>query len=115
VLRFFKVGGAHEEKSGHTQAHVTTGNLMLFIGIGALLSVPVFKTVTHLPPYLGMMLGLGVLWVVSEIINPDLDESIKKHYTAAAALTKIDMASVLFFLGILLAVGALQSMSTLAS
>jgi Na+/H+ antiporter NhaD/arsenite permease-like protein len=87
----------------------------LVLGIGALVSVPVFKTVTHLPPYLGMMLGLGVLWVVSEIINPDLDESMKKHYTAASALNKIDMPSVLFFLGILLAVGALQSMSTLAN
>jgi Na+/H+ antiporter NhaD/arsenite permease-like protein len=60
-----------------------------------------------------MMLGLGALWVVSELINPDLDESIKKKYTAAHALTKIDMPSVLFFLGILLAVGALQAMSTL--
>jgi Na+/H+ antiporter NhaD/arsenite permease-like protein len=55
------------------------------------------------------------LWVVSEIINPDLDESVKKHYTAAGALNKIDMPSVLFFLGILLAVGALQSMSTLTN
>jgi len=107
--------GMHGEKTSHAHDHVTTGNLMLFMGIGALISVPVFKTVTHLPPYLGMMLGLGVLWVVSEIINPDLDESVKKHYTAAGALSKIDMPSVLFFLGILLAVGALQSMSTLAS
>jgi len=107
--------GTHEKGTKLIHAHVTTGNLMLFIGIGALISVPVFKTVTHLPPYLGMMFGLGALWVVSEIINPDLDESIKKHYTAAGALTKIDMPSVLFFLGILLAVGALQSMSTLAS
>jgi Na+/H+ antiporter NhaD/arsenite permease-like protein len=107
--------GAHDEKSRSAVHHVKSGNLMLALGIGALISVPVFKTVTHLPPYLGMMLGLGVLWVVSEIINPDLDESMKKHYTAAGALNKIDMPSVLFFLGILLAVGALQSMSTLAN
>jgi len=107
--------GSHEEKAGSAVHQVNSGNLMLALGIGALVSVPVFKTVTHLPPYLGMMLGLGVLWVVSEIINPDLDESVKKHYTAASALNKIDMPSVLFFLGILLAVGALQSMSTLAS
>jgi Na+/H+ antiporter NhaD/arsenite permease-like protein len=86
---------------------------MLTLGILALVSVPVFKTVTHLPPYLGMMLGLGVLWVVSELINPDLDESIKKKYTAAHALSRIDMPSVLFFLGILLAVGSLEAMTTL--
>ena len=105
--------GTAEEEIGSADHQVTSGNLMLLLGIGALVSVPVFKTVTHLPPYLGMMLGLGVLWVVSEIINPELDESVKKHYTAAGALSKIDMPSVLFFLGILLAVGALQSMSTL--
>ncbi len=89
------------------------GKLMLFLGVAALISVPIFKTVTHLPPYLGMMLGLGVLWVASELINPNVDDSKKKNYTAAHALTRIDMPSVLFFLGILLAVGALQSMTTL--
>jgi Na+/H+ antiporter NhaD/arsenite permease-like protein len=64
---------------------------------------------------MGMLLGLGVLWVVSELINPDLDEAERKNYTASHALAKIDMPSVLFFLGILLAVGALQSMGTLAN
>lgn len=92
---------------------VSSGNLMFILGLGALISVPIFKTVTHLPPYLGMMLGLGVLWVVSELINPDLDESLKKNYTAGHALARIDMPSVLFFLGILLAVSALESMTTL--
>jgi Na+/H+ antiporter NhaD/arsenite permease-like protein len=89
------------------------GAIMLIVGVSALISVPIFKTVTHLPPYLGMMLGLGVLWVVSELINPDMDESVKKKYTAAHALTRIDMPSVLFFLGILLAVGSLEAMGTL--
>ncbi len=88
---------------------------MLVLGVGGLISVPIFKTVTHLPPYLGMLLALGVLWVVSELINPDMDESEKKHFTAAHALTRIDVPSVLFFLGILLAVGALQSMNILSS
>jgi Na+/H+ antiporter NhaD/arsenite permease-like protein len=64
---------------------------------------------------MGMLLGLGVLWVVSELLNPDLDEAERKNYTASHALAKIDMPSVLFFLGILLAVGALQSMGTLAN
>jgi Na+/H+ antiporter NhaD/arsenite permease-like protein len=111
------LGDRHTEKPdahGH-DIQITSGNLMLVLGLGALMAVPVFKTFTHLPPYLGMMLGLGVLWVVSEIINPDLDESVKKNYTAAHALSRIDMASVLFFLGILLAVGALQSMGTLSN
>lgn len=108
--------GTHIEKSApSSNAEVNSGNLMLILGILALVSVPVFKTLTHLPPYLGMMLGLGVLWVVSELLHPHLDESIKKRYTAGHALSRIDMPSVLFFLGILLAVGALQSMGTLSS
>jgi Na+/H+ antiporter NhaD/arsenite permease-like protein len=104
-----------EAHQGHHGVEITSGNLMLVLGLTALISVPVFKTLTHLPPYLGMMLGLGLLWIVSELINPKLDESIKKTYTAAHALSRIDMPSVLFFLGILLAVGALQSMGTLTN
>ncbi|HRE67762.1 MAG TPA: sodium:proton antiporter NhaD [Cyclobacteriaceae bacterium] len=92
---------------------VRSGKLMLFLGVGALIFVPIFKTITHMPPYTGILLGLGVLWVVSELINPDLDEAVKKNYTVAGALTRIDVPSVLFFLGILLAVGALESMQVL--
>ncbi len=86
---------------------------MLFGGIGLLVFVPLFKAVTNLPPYLGMLLGLGILWVVSELINPDLDELEKKKYSAVGALSRIDISSVLFFFGILLAVSALESMQTL--
>jgi len=92
---------------------VRSGKLMLVLGVGALVFVPIFKTITHLPPFVGMLLGLGVLWVVSELINPDLDEAEKKNYTAAGALTRIDVPSILFFLGILMAVGALESMQVL--
>jgi len=91
------------------------GKIMLSIGLGALLFVPLFKTLTHLPPYAGMLLGLGVVWVVSELINSKLDEGERKKYSAAEALSRIDASSVLFFLGILLAVGALESMGTLHS
>jgi Na+/H+ antiporter NhaD/arsenite permease-like protein len=105
--------GVAETKSKDGDVGSGGGAIMLIVGVSALISVPVFKTITHLPPYLGMMLGLGVLWVVSELINPDMDESIKKKYTAAHALTRIDMPSVLFFLGILLAVGSLEAMGTL--
>jgi Na+/H+ antiporter NhaD/arsenite permease-like protein len=113
-LSFTMKGTLGEGKvPGHDEKAPRTANLMLVVGVGALISVPIFKTLTHLPPYLGMMLGLGVLWVVSEIVNPDLDESQKKHFTAAHALSRIDMPSVLFFLGILLAVASLQSMHLL--
>jgi NhaD family Na+/H+ antiporter len=87
--------------------------VMLLLGVGALIFVPIFKTVTHLPPYIGMLMGLGFLWVVSELINPHADEAARKPYTAAGALSRIDSSSVLFFLGILLAVGALESMEIL--
>lgn len=114
--------GSHETESqgahaghGHGSGEPIRGSkTMLFVGVGGLISVPIFKTVTHLPPYLGMLLALGVLWVVSELINPDMDEAEKRPYTAAGALTRIDVPSVLFFLGILLAVSSLQSMGTLS-
>lgn len=89
--------------------------LILSLGILGLISVPVFKTFTHLPPYLGMLLVLGILWVVSELLNPHMDESERKPYTAAGALARIDIPSVFFFLGILLAVGALESIGLLGN
>lgn len=101
------------ENTGYGHEKVKGGSIMLFLGVGALVFVPIFKTVTHLPPYIGMLLGLGVLWVVSEMINPHADEALRKPYTAAGALQRIDTSSVLFFLGILLAVGALESMTIL--
>lgn len=85
---------------------------MLFLGLGAIVFVPVFKTVTHLPPYLGMMLSLGVVWLVSEYIHPeeDFSESRREMYSAHKALSRIEMSSILFFLGILMAVAALESL-----
>jgi len=100
----------HARSSGE---EVDGGKLVLFLGITALISVPIFKTYTHLPPYMGMLLGLGVLWIVSEFLHPGLDDAVKKKYTVAGALSRVDVPSVLFFLGILLAVGALQSMQVL--
>lgn len=112
----FTLKGTLGEAPEHHVKHddvVRSGKLMLFLGVGALIFVPVFKTITHMPPYTGILLGLGILWVVSELINPDLDEAVKKTYTVAGALARIDVPSVLFFLGILLAVGALESMQVL--
>ncbi|MFZ6010190.1 MAG: sodium:proton antiporter NhaD [Bacteroidota bacterium] len=96
----------------HTEM-VKGGKLMLILGLCVMLGVPAFKVVTHLPPYIGMMMGLGVLWVVSELIHPELDEALKRNYTAAGALSRIDVPSILFFLGILLAVGSLETMLVL--
>jgi Na+/H+ antiporter NhaD/arsenite permease-like protein len=106
--------GLKEPEPG-THPPATRSNLVLFLGLGVLIAVPVFKTVTHLPPYLGMMLGLGIIWVILELIHPIADETGRRQFTAAHALSRIDMPSVLFFLGILLAVGALQAMSLLGS
>jgi Na+/H+ antiporter NhaD/arsenite permease-like protein len=86
---------------------------MLFVGVGCLIFVPIFKTVTHLPPYMGMLLGLGIIWLVSELIHFNKCDTERKPYTAVYALSKIDSSSVLFFLGILVAIGALESMHLL--
>ncbi len=87
--------------------------LFLILGVAALLFVPVFKTITHLPPYLGMLGGLGVLWIVSEIIHRNKTEEEKRPFDILTVFKKIDIASVMFFLGILIAVNALQSMGHL--
>jgi Na+/H+ antiporter NhaD/arsenite permease-like protein len=83
--------------------------IMLFAGAGSLLGVPVFKTLTHLPPYMGILLALGLVWILSEILHSEKDEQAKKHLSVGYALTKIDTSSILFFLGILLAIGGLES------
>ena len=96
------------------QAEEAKGSkLMLFLGVGALLFVPVFKTITHLPPYMGMLFGLGLMWVVSELLHIDKTEEERKPYSAIHALTKIDVPSVLFFLGILVAIASLESLNVL--
>lgn len=89
-------------------------NLILFTGIGALVFVPIFKLITHLPPFMGVLFGLGVLWIVSEIIHKDKDEADKNNYSIIHALRKIDTSSILFFLGILIAISALQSTGQLS-
>jgi len=85
---------------------------MLFLGLGMIVSVPVFKTITHLPPYVGMMLALGVVWLVSEYIHPEEDFSKERRhlYSAHKALSRIEISSILFFLGILMAVAGLETL-----
>jgi Na+/H+ antiporter NhaD/arsenite permease-like protein len=83
-------------------------NLMFWLGLGVLIAVPAFKTVTHLPPFMGVLLGLGIVWLVGEIVHRDKDEHIRQPLSLAHALTQIDMGSIVFFVGILLAVASLE-------
>lgn len=94
----------------------TTGferKLIFSLGLLGLLFVPIFKTITHLPPFMGMMMSLGVLWTVTEVIHRSKNKEDKHPLSVIGVLQKIDVASVLFFLGILLAVSALQEIGHL--
>lgn len=83
-------------------------NLMFFAGLGILVAVPAFKTVTHLPPFLGILFGLGILWLIGDLVHRHKDEDSKQHLTLLHALGKIDMGSLVFFIGILLSVATLE-------
>jgi Na+/H+ antiporter NhaD/arsenite permease-like protein len=90
-------------------------NLMFFLGLGILVAVPMFKTVTHLPPFLGVLFGLGILWAVGDLVHRKEEDLRKQRLTLARALTRIDMSSVIFFIGILLAVAVLEHTHILSS
>ncbi|MBO4463381.1 MAG: sodium:proton antiporter NhaD [Prevotella sp.] len=83
------------------------------LGVGGLIFVPIFKTITHLPPYMGILLVLGLLWTVTEIFNRHLDESDPMAKRVTHLLTRIDMSTILFFLGILMAVLCLKQVGVL--
>lgn len=83
-------------------------NFMFYAGIGILCAVPAFKTITHLPPFMGILFGLGLLWLAGEIIHRNKDDEDKKHLTLVAALQRVDMSVIMFFIGILLAVATLE-------
>ncbi len=98
------------------------GSRMLYLGLGSILFVPFFKQITHLPPYVGMMLSLAVVSAFAELYSSakfslsNIDETADDHAIHSpvhAALTKIELPSILFFLGILMAVGALESLGLL--
>lgn len=94
----------HAHKTGDFEK-----KLIFFVGIAGLLFVPVFKMVTHLQPFMGMMLSLGVMWVMTDILNRNKSAEAKMQLGVIGVLRRIDKASVLFFLGILLAVASMQS------
>ncbi len=106
-------GEIHVETTEDEEAErLLSSKTMLFLGLGMIVSVPVFKTLTHLPPYMGMMLALGVVWLVSEYIHPEEDFSKERRhlYSAHKALSRIEISSILFFLGILMAVAGLEAL-----
>ncbi len=102
----------HSEEKSHS---LTQKNQMtvLIAGISALIFVPVFKTITHLPPFMGILFGLGVLWIIVEILHKGKEDENKSKYSVVQALRRIDMPSILFFFGILAAIAALQSIGLL--
>ncbi len=83
-------------------------NIMFFLGLGVLIAVPAFKTITHLPPFMGVLLGLGILWLVGDLLHGNKTEEEREHLNLTSALNRIDMASIVFFIGILLAVATLE-------
>jgi Na+/H+ antiporter NhaD/arsenite permease-like protein len=89
--------------------------LMFFMGIGILVAVPAFKTITHLPPFMGILFGLGILWLVGDLVHRRKDDEEKEQFTLVHALSKIDMSSIVFFIGILLCVATLEHTHILTS
>lgn len=118
ILVSFKIKGTFErsveQMDDKIKISVKHRNIIFWAGIGVLLFVPCFKTITHLPPYMGMLFGLGVLWILSELIHKDADEEDKNSFSVVYALRKVDVPSMLFFLGILLAIAAIQSTGQLS-
>lgn len=100
-------------QSTSTKKEMKDGRIILFAGVGFLIFVPIFKTLTHLPPFMGILLALGLMWVITTVIHKGKEPDIVEKYDVAKALQKIDTPSILFFLGILLAVSALQSFGLL--
>lgn len=108
-----KISTPHTLSSSVKGSRLPTSKLILFAGLGGLLFVPVFKAITHLPPYLGIMFSLAIVWLVSEFIQRRFeDEDVSKNQLSIHhALSRIEMSSIIFFLGILSAVTALESVA----
>ena len=106
------------QKVEHGGGHQTTSfekNTMFFLGLGILVAVPAFKTITHLPPFMGVLFGLGILWLVGDLIHKHKDDLTKQPLTLVHALSRIDMGSIVFFIGILLSVATLEHTHILTS
>jgi Na+/H+ antiporter NhaD/arsenite permease-like protein len=108
LLRGREVIPPSDQERELSQTGLFERNLTFYLGLGILVLVPAFKTITHLPPFMGILFGLGILWMAGELIHRDKEEDVKKRLTLVHALTRIDMSSIVFFIGILFAVAALE-------
>jgi len=97
----------------NTSSNLFERNLIFIVGIGALLFVPIFKTITHLPPYMGMLLCLGIIWVVTELLHKKKPAEEKGVLSVNHAIQKIDTPSILFFFGILMSIASLEYVGVL--
>jgi Na+/H+ antiporter NhaD/arsenite permease-like protein len=117
IVLFIKFRGqkVHQISERKTKDFPIESNLILFSGVGLLIFVPVFKTITHMPPFMGMLAALAVMWIISSVIHLNKHPDERMKFSVASALRRIDTTSILFFLGILLAVSALQSCGALTT
>ncbi|MCQ2201050.1 MAG: sodium:proton antiporter NhaD [Bacteroidales bacterium] len=112
VLSFTMKGEVQRPSKSATETNLTSRNMqigMLCLGVLMLVCVPPFKMITHLPPYMGMLLGLGIVWVVTEIMHRKRDRIDRERLIIETVMRKVDVPTILFFLGILTAVGALAT------
>jgi len=114
VFLSFKLKGNVERPVAIKEKHkdslsTTEQNILFFAGIGALIFVPVFKTYIELPPYLGMLFGVAVIWILTEVMHKGKPSDIKIPLSVNSALHRIDTATILFFLGILISIAALEA------
>ena len=116
----YMLKGKFEKEQNLPKAEVshftqTQRNIIFWLGVGGLCFVPVFKTLTHLPPFMGILLVLGVLWTVTEIFHYNTSEDDTMAKRVSDLLSKIDLSTIMFFLGILMAVAVLQEIGVLAA
>ena len=104
---------ANVENSLNFNTNSFERNLIFYVGIGCLLFVPIFKTLTNLPPYMGMFLSLGIIWTLTELIHNKKHVNEKGILSVSHALRKIDTPSILFFFGILLSIASLEVVGVL--
>lgn len=112
--RIIETPAKHHEDT-YDATTTTEKNVVFILGLGVLIAVPLFKSITHLPPFMGIMFGLGILWLVADLMHKNKIDENKHKLTLVHALTRIDMASIVFFIGILLAVATLEHSHILSS
>jgi len=109
------IGLPSNNGSGGQQASGFERNTMFFLGLAILVAVPAFSSLTNLPPFMGILLGLGVLWLIGDFLHRDKSDEERQRLTLVHAITRIDMASIMFFVGILLSIAALEHTNTLTA